>query len=118
MAQKHTKPMTSIRHIAVYVDEPEPGWFQWVLVEAASGPSTWSELKWAERWDFSYQDAMTNGLLALQQLTTDLDQGPRMEPRKPMRKAANSGFSPGNLGTYTPRGVSPLRRKPTATTRV
>lgn len=92
MATKRAKALTSIRHIAVYVEEPEPGWFQWVLIEAASDLSTWSELKWAERWESSYKDAMTKGLLALQDLTADLDQGPRTEPRKPKEKTSSFGF--------------------------
>lgn len=83
-----------IRRIAVYVDEPEPGWFAWTLTEADEAMSNWTQIEHADEWVGSYKEAMAAGLLALQLMIPDLDAGPREEPpaeaKKPM--ASNFGF--------------------------
>jgi hypothetical protein len=67
-----------LRRIAVHVDEPRPGKFEWVLNEA-SPPSSemWTLLQKSARPVASYQKAMAQGLLALQALVEDLKTGPR-----------------------------------------
>ncbi|CAA2109343.1 hypothetical protein [Variovorax paradoxus] len=68
----------SLRRIAVHVDEPRPGKFEWVLNEALSPSSeSWTPLDRAKRPVDSYRKAMALGLLALQALVDDLDAGPR-----------------------------------------
>ena len=54
-----------LRRIAVYVNEPEKGWFAWVLIEQ-EGLGHWLDLNGAEEWVGSYQKAMAAGLVALQ----------------------------------------------------
>lgn len=63
--------------IAVYVDERQDGWFQWVLIEQLASGSEWAALSSAEHWFKTYHQAMAAGLLELQGLVDDLDVGPR-----------------------------------------
>jgi hypothetical protein len=37
-----------LRRIAVYVDEPEAGWFAWALTEADEGMSNWTQIEHAD----------------------------------------------------------------------
>lgn len=92
MDTKRAKASTLLRRISVYVEEPERGWFQWVLAEAAEGLSIWHDLKAAEEWEPTYKQALPEDLLALQGLIDDLDQGPRAEPPGPKPSSAVFGF--------------------------
>jgi hypothetical protein len=67
--------MPSLRHIAVYVEEPKPGRFAWVLAELEG--RGWRQLKRSASPVASYKTAMADGLLALQAMVEDLDAGPR-----------------------------------------
>lgn len=99
MPKRNSSP-TPLRHIAVYVREPKPGRFAWVLTEASEDMSTWSDLEVAEEWANSYRVAMAEGLLALQQIVPDLEAGPREEPpaaAKPRGNVFGFGFG-ANLG--------------------
>jgi hypothetical protein len=67
--------MPSLRHIAVYVEEPKAGRFAWVLAELKG--RSWRELDRSDSPVGSYKTAMAEGLLALQAMVEDLDIGPR-----------------------------------------
>lgn len=67
--------MARLRHIAVHVEEPKPGRFAWVLSER--GVHDWQELDRSASLSKRYQQAMAEGLLALQAMVPDLDIGPR-----------------------------------------
>ncbi|KQP49086.1 hypothetical protein [Pseudorhodoferax sp. Leaf274] len=67
--------MARLRHIAVHVEEPKPGRFAWVLSER--GVHDWEELDRSAALSERYQQAMAEGLLALQAMVPDLDIGPR-----------------------------------------
>lgn len=67
--------MPSLRHIAVYVEEPKQGRFAWVLAELEG--RSWRELDRSDSPVGSYKTAMAEGLLALQAMVQDLDIGPR-----------------------------------------
>lgn len=67
--------MARLRHIAVHVEEPKPGRFAWVLSER--GVHDWQELDRSASLSERYQQAMAEGLLALQAMVPDLDIGPR-----------------------------------------
>ena len=69
-----------LRHIAVYVEEPRPKRFAWVLNESADGGVHWEMLQRAGKPVGSYQEAMAGGLAALQELVEDAKLGPRGEP--------------------------------------
>jgi len=67
--------MPSLRRIAVYVEEPKPGRFAWVLAELEG--RSWRQLEKSGSPVGSYKTAMAEGLLALQAMVEDLDVGPR-----------------------------------------
>lgn len=93
MASKRAKStLPPLRRIAVYVDEPEPGWFAWTLAEADEGASNWTTIEHADEWTGSYKEAMAEGLLALQRMTPDLDAGPREETPPPVAKPRGGAF--------------------------
>ncbi|MDB5849260.1 MAG: hypothetical protein JWP29_3012 [Rhodoferax sp.] len=69
-----------LRHIAVYVEEPRPKRFAWVLNESADGGAHWDMLQRAGKPVGSYQEAMAGGLAALQEMVDDVNLGPRGEP--------------------------------------
>ncbi|VTU13652.1 hypothetical protein [Variovorax sp. RA8] len=67
--------MSSLRHIAVYVEEPKAGRFAWVLAELKG--RSWRQLEKSDSPVASYKAAMAEGLVALQATAEDLDIGPR-----------------------------------------
>ena len=69
-------PATTLRPIAVHVQEAVPSRFHWVLTERGSG-NGWAEIQRAPAPAATYRQAMADGLLALQALIDDLDMGPR-----------------------------------------
>jgi hypothetical protein len=73
--------MPALRHIAVHVEEPRSGRFVWVLTERHA--DDWQPLDRAGAAVRSYQRAMAEGLLALQQRVDDLDLGPRAGAEDP-----------------------------------
>jgi len=79
---RYPSAMTSLplRHIAVYVEEPRPKKFAWVLNESADGGVHWEMLQRAGKPVASYQEAMAAGLAALQEMVEDTALGPRGEP--------------------------------------
>ncbi|MDP9991943.1 hypothetical protein J2W28_000971 [Variovorax boronicumulans] len=92
-----------LRRIAVYVDEPEPGWFSWALAEADEGATNWAQIESSDEWMGTYKEAMAAGLLVLQQMINDLDSGPRNKPPASAKKPSNFGFGFGfGFGTNLP----------------
>lgn len=73
---------TRLRQIAVYVTEPSAGDFRWVLAEK-SQDGEWSDFQHAEAGSSTYHRAMAEGLVALQALEFDLDDGPRAPVKTP-----------------------------------
>jgi len=72
-----------LRHIAVYVEEPESGKFAWVLMESKG--SSWRELGRSTSPVATYKAAMAAGLVALQAMVEDLDVGPRTDKTSRVR---------------------------------
>lgn len=70
-----------LRSLAVHVEELRRGAFAWVLIERDNA-DTWREIERAHAPVGTYREAMADGLLALQALIDDVDQGPR-EPTAP-----------------------------------
>lgn len=84
--------MTALRSIAVTVEEPVPGEFEWVLLERGID---WAPLHRTKRPVATYAKAMAAGLLALQDLVDDLDAGPRdaeADAQPPRRATFGFGF--------------------------
>lgn len=92
-----------LRHIAVYVEEPRPKKFAWVLNESADGGVHWEMLQRAGKPVASYQEAMAAGLAALQEMVEDTALGPRGEPEveapadeaKPAKRSGRAGSKRG-----------------------
>lgn len=84
----------ALRHIAVTVEEPENGQFEWVLLERST---EWAAFRRAKRPAASYARAMAAGLLALQEMVDDLEAGPREEPAEAPPSRARFGFGFGGL---------------------
>lgn len=95
MPPKRTPPTAPMRRIAVYVDEPEPGWFAWALIEADESLANWSQIETTDEWLGSYKEAMAAGLVALQAIVGDLDRGPREEPPAEAKKSVGTGAGTG-----------------------
>lgn len=91
--------MSSLRHIAVHVEEPKPGRFVWVHSE--HGGEDWQELERSDTSVSSYQRAMADGLWALQTLIPDLDRG----PRKPEDDAVPKHVNPSDDGKTESSGT-------------
>ena len=76
---------TSLRSIGLHVAEPTAGNFCWVLSERENTATSdyeecdapWTELRRAPAAVATYHQAMAQGLLALESMIDDLDQGPR-----------------------------------------
>ena len=66
----------ALRLISIHVEEPEADSFQWVIMERAS--DGWTELSRAAGTLDAYKHAMAAGLIALQEMISDLDVGPRL----------------------------------------
>ncbi|MDM0068375.1 hypothetical protein [Variovorax sp. J31P207] len=69
--------MTHLRHISVFVDEPDPGHFHWVLHESTEDATVWTEVEASEESFASWTDAFEAGTVALYQLVDDERIGPR-----------------------------------------
>ncbi|WP_157609124.1 hypothetical protein [Variovorax sp. Root411] len=88
----NAKKQDVLRRIAIHVEEPRSGAFEWVLSEADSrSADQWEVLKRARKASATYKASMADGLIALQSLIEDLDTGPRapaaLEPEPPRRQA-------------------------------
>ncbi|CAN5915729.1 hypothetical protein BH11PSE13_BH11PSE13_20860 [soil metagenome] len=66
-----------LRPLAITVDEPSAGAYRWRIVERVADSEEWSELQAAPKNFKTYSKAMAAGLLQLQSLISDLDEGPR-----------------------------------------
>jgi len=67
-----------LRILSVYVEEPKAGRFAWAIGERGS-KGAWSEVDRSAELSSTYKEAVADGLLALQRMSEDLEQGPRAE---------------------------------------
>lgn len=92
---------TTLRPIALHVEEPAEGDFRWVLTER-DARGRWAGLDRASAPAGTYRQAMADGLLALQALVDDLDTGPR--------KAADGEADADPEDGHADGGTAPKRR--------
>jgi hypothetical protein len=85
-----------LRAISLTVEEPEPGAFRWILLEN-NLQGEWTELSAARTPSTTYAMAVSQGLLALQNLVVDLDIGPRAAPVD-----TGKGVGPGHFFGFGP----------------
>lgn len=69
--------MTHLRHICVFVDEPDPGHLHWVLHESTGDACVWTDIEASERSFETWASAWEHGVIALQRLVGDPILGPR-----------------------------------------
>ncbi|MEJ8852917.1 hypothetical protein [Variovorax rhizosphaerae] len=69
---------TPLRRLALHVEEPRRGAFQWILSEVDEA-ATLVEVERAKSRAKTYREAMADGLRALQAMVDDLDIGPRSQ---------------------------------------
>lgn len=90
-AANAAKAATALRRIAVHVEEARPGRFAWVLSELSpEADASLAEIARAEKPVRSYQQAMAEGLWALQSMVDDLEQGPREAVGERVHEVASS----------------------------
>ena len=71
--------MTHLRHISVFVDEPEPGHYHWVLHESREDASVWVDFEDGVESYPMWIDAFDAGNVALLKLIHDERIGPRAQ---------------------------------------
>ena len=65
-----------LRRIAVFVDEPDPGDFYWVLIESKDDATIWLDIEAAQEPQVTWISAFEAGNTALLELATDRNTGP------------------------------------------
>lgn len=68
--------MAQLRRIAVFVDEPDPGLYFWVLIENTEDAEIWRDIDAAEGPQTTWRAAFDVGNAALLALVSDQAAGP------------------------------------------
>lgn len=92
-AIKKPVPHHHLRHLAVYVDEPDRGQYYWVLMESKGDATVWLDIESSEQSYPSWQVAFTAGNEKLLHMVADRHIGPR---------------APGEDENASPVGVMPM----------
>ncbi|MFM9428256.1 hypothetical protein RCH10_004718 [Variovorax sp. GrIS 2.14] len=69
--------MTHLRHVSVFVDEPEPGCFHWVLHESTDDATVWVDIEASDMPFSTWSAALEVGIVRLYKLAADERTGPR-----------------------------------------
>lgn len=69
--------LNHLRHLTVFVDEPEPGHFHWVLIESTEDATVWNDIESSEGSFDMWLDAWVEGGKALLKHVEDERIGPR-----------------------------------------
>ena len=72
-----TPPSDHLRRLTVFVDEPDPGEFYWVLIESTGDATVWEEAITADGPAATWVQALDAGIDRLKTMTLDLAVGPR-----------------------------------------
>lgn len=100
-----------LRLLAVHVAEPAPRRFEWVITERVR-EDRWKEIARGDDTYDMYKDAMANGLVALEQMTPDLEVGPRRDAEKsdpaqrPPKRSAQPEPPDARKGPAPPKATS------------
>lgn len=65
-----------LRRLTIFVDEPDPGQYYWVLIESKHDASVWEDVGAAEESAGTWREAWDAGNAALQALVPDQRRGP------------------------------------------
>ncbi|MDM0066783.1 hypothetical protein [Variovorax sp. J31P207] len=69
--------MTHLRRISVFVDEPDPGHFHWVIHESTEDGSVWLDIESSATSFTSWLEAFDAGCVELFKVVSDERTGPR-----------------------------------------
>lgn len=71
-------PNPPLRHLALTVDEPEPGLYHWMVLESEDAMKTWFVLQASDDAYDSFREAWDDGAATLRDMG-DAQHGPRTE---------------------------------------
>ncbi|AMM23152.1 hypothetical protein [Variovorax sp. PAMC 28711] len=71
--------MDHLRRLTVFVDEPDPGVFHWVIIESKEDATVWEDVEASMGSFTSWADAWAAGVKALHGHVADPAVGPRAE---------------------------------------
>lgn len=69
---------TPLRHLALSVDEPEPGLYRWMILESEDAMKTWFVLQASDEACDTFSEAWEDGAATLRGMG-DAQAGPRSE---------------------------------------
>jgi len=104
-----------LRRLAIHVEEPRRGAFQWILSEVEEA-ATLVEVERAKSPAKTYRQAIADGLLALQAMVDDFDIGPRSQQKVEAAPSARATQAPRahDEDAVTPHTHSASEPKPKA----
>lgn len=76
-SNENPKYMSHLRHLSVWVDEPDPGHFFWVLHESSEDGSVWVDIESSAQPFLSWAQAFNEGCMELFRFVSDDQLGPR-----------------------------------------
>jgi hypothetical protein len=77
MPNRNKSEYTHLRHLTIYVDEPDPGSFFWVLIESTEDSVVWKETRGSEDTYGTWVAAFDAGVAELKSLIENIELGPR-----------------------------------------
>ena len=77
--KSHFKISQQLRSIGVFVDEPDPGCFYWVVHESTEDATIWLDISASEESFSTWLEAFESGNEALLRLVVDKKTGPLSE---------------------------------------
>ena len=91
--------MSQLRHLSVFVDEPDPGHYFWVLHESTEDANVWVNFASSDLDFPTWVEAYDSGTVELMRLVIDERTGPRA-PRWPRQTAppVATQTAPGRTG--------------------
>lgn len=71
--------MDHLRRLSVFIDEPDPGVFHWVIIESTEDASVWEDVEASMESFPTWQKAWAAGVQALMAYVADPSVGPRAQ---------------------------------------
>jgi hypothetical protein len=68
---------THLRHLSIFVDEPDPGQFYWVLHESLEDAAVWVDVQASDESYPTWHQAFDEGVVQLLKRVPDEKIGPR-----------------------------------------
>ena len=73
--KSHFKTSRQLHSIGVFVDEPDPGCFYWIIHESTEDATVWLDVSASEESFLTWLEAFENGNTALLKLVADKKTG-------------------------------------------